>query len=670
MSMNGPIEFVRSVLDHVWQWLVGHSKGLSRKELAWGSLGLAGVILLSVNLFTSAALRGWNLDMTEDRLYTISSGTKQILSTLDEPIQARLFFSRRLGESAPVYARYFDRVRALLEQYRDISGGKLDLSILDPEPFSDAEDRAVTAGLRGITLNTQGETGYFGLTATNSTDNEQVVPLFSPDREAFLEYDVTKLVYTLTNPKKRVVGLLTALPMDGGSLPPNMAMGQQAQTTPPWLIMEQIREFFEVVKIDQKATEIPANIDVLMIAQPMGLTPQSAYAVDQFALKGGKVLAFIDPVAEAAQMTLMSQGGEGRQLLGKILKGWGVEFDATNVAADIKNARRVQFGGRDGRGTVTEYIAWLALGSDNMDASDVLANGIEILNIASAGSLSKVEGAASQVTPIIKTSTDAMLIDTKKVGLGTDPLTLVREYKSGGKALMLAARVSGEGQTSFAGGRPFEEDNEAAKNSELAKAPVDEATKAEKLKGHVASGRVNAIVVADSDLLADRFWAERRDQMGQQVVTPISNNVSFVLGALDNLSGSDALIALRGRGVRERRFSLVEDIRRESERRFREKEDGLTKKLAGLQEELAKLETKGGDSTVAFTGQERVAIDKFKHELLTTRRELRDVQLALRHDIDNLDSWLKFANIALVPILLALGGLAWSLWQLRRQKQN
>ena len=684
--MNSFIESLRKILDETWNGLIGKSAGMSRRSLAWGGLALAGIILLAVNLLSWALLRGWNADMTADRLYTISSGTKQILRNMDEPVSARLYFSRRLGEAAPSYARYFDRVRALLEQYRDISGGKLDLILLDPEPFSDAEDRAVAAGLRGIRLNADGELGYFGLSATNSTDNEERISLFAPDRESFLEYDVTKLVYALSNPKKRVVGLLTALPIDGGTLPANMAMCQQAQQTPPWLIMDQIREFFDVEKIEENVEEIPSGIDVLMVAQPLGLTPQAAYAIDQFALKGGKVLVFIDPMVESAQMTMMSKAGKGRAELAKVLEGWGVEFDATRSAADLPNARRVQFGGRDGRGMVSEFVAWLALDRKSMDQGDVLSNGIDMLYLASSGFFRKVDGATVDVAPIVKTSSDAMEIDTRKVGMGADPVSLLRDYKPGGNALSLAVRLSGEANSAFPKGRPFVEDNledgtpqgapagaekpdaEKKAETEAAKKPATEAGAA--LAGHIASGRINVIAIADTDLLADRFWAEEREAMGQKAIMPISNNAAFVVGALENLAGSDALIALRGRGVHERPFTLVEEIRREAERKFREKEEGLTKKLQSVQAELAKLEATGQEGAAVVTDKERQAIDKFKSEMLETRRELRDVQLALRHDIDNLDAWLKFANIALVPILLGLGAIGWSVWQSRRQKSG
>src|SRR5262245_51681409 len=479
-----------------------------------------------------------------------------MLRSIDEPLSLKLYFSKRLGEAAPVYARYFERVRALLQQYADIAGGGLDVAVFDPEPFSDAEDRAVGAGLRGVRLNQEGEVGYFGLVGNNPTDTDSTIPFFTTDREAFLEYDLTKLIYNLANPKKRVVGLMTSLPLDGGMNPMAM-LGGGRQQLPPQMIMEQIRDFFEVKTLAQDVKEIPSDVDVLMVAQPDKLTPETAYAIDQYVLAGGKLLALVDPVAEmggrAGPMGLPPTGPSPEFV--KLLKAWGVDFDPSKVAGDIATARRVQFGG-GARPTVTEYVGWLGLDRRNIDEKDVLSGGIERLNLASAGVLSKAEGAATQVTPILLTSPQAMQIAADKFSGMPDPVSLLRAYKPEGKPLMLAARVSGTANSAYPDGAPkpakVEADDKskpgAAKTDgskpdtakalagkdakpktdgakpDTAKAdagknakpkeegpnkagskeekPKEEKPKEEKLEGaaakpHRASGRINAIVLAD-----------------------------------------------------------------------------------------------------------------------------------------------------------------------------
>jgi len=647
-------------------------------KLAWGGLVLAGITFLAVNLFASTAFRGVKADLTRDGLYTISDGTRKALRAIDEPIDIRVYFSKRLGEAAPTYAKNFDRVRSLLERYRDISGGKLKVSFHDPEPFSDAEDRAVAAGLRGVRLNQEGDQGYFGMVGTNATDNEASIGFFSTDRERFLEYDVTKLVYTLANPKKRVIGMISSIPLDG-AMPAMMRMG--AQPTPPQMVMEQIREFFDVKTLEKDVKEIPADIDVLMLVQPEGLTPEAAYAIDQYALKGGKVLVFIDPLAETSQrgnpMMGMPGGPPDTGEIEKLLKSWGVAYDPTKLTADISYARRVQFGGGM-RANVTDYVVWLSLDRKTLDERDVLSAGIERLNLASAGSLAKAEGASTEVSPILTTSDKAMQVGTEKIGPQPDAVGLLRNYKPEGK-LVLAARISGKANSAFPDGVP--KAAEAKKDEPATKPGVKEVIKgaakgadakgsdkpAEPSKPGVASGNLNVIVIADTDMLNDQFWVEVRDFLGQQVAIPNAHNSSFVLAALENLSGSDALISLRGRGIIDRPFELVERIRRDSERRFRDKEAALTAKLKDVQEQLGKLEKASQGENLVLSDADRAAIEKFRAELLVTRRDLREVKRELRKDIDQLDGWLKFVNIAGVPLLIGVGGVGWAAYRRRRK---
>jgi ABC-type uncharacterized transport system involved in gliding motility auxiliary subunit len=661
-------------------WLVVRCARLPRHTLAWSSIALALILLLSVNLFASTTLRNAKADLTQQGLYTMSDGTRQMLRAIDEPISVRLYYSKRLGEAASNYGRFFERVRALLQQYRDISGGKLDVAIFDPEPFSDAEDRAVASGLRGVRLNQDGETGYFGLVGSNATDNEATIPFFTTDREPFVEYDITKLIYSLANPKKRVVGLITGLPLEGGMNP--MAMMGGGRTLPPQMITEQIRDFFEIRTLTQDLKEIPTDVDVLMVAQPDRLTADAAYAIDQYVLGGGKVLAFVDPVAEAGGRPGpmgMGAGGPPSPEFIKLLKSWGIDFDPSKVVGDIANARRVQFGG-GARPVVTEYVAWLGLTRANIDEKDVLSGGVERLNFASSGFLSKADGATTQVAPILLTSPQAMQIAAEKLQMAPDPVGLLRAYKPEGKPLMLAARITGPANSAYPDGAPKPPpkpddakapDDKAKEDAPKANAPTPDQPKsaeapAAPAKPHKASGRVNAIVIADSDLLADQFWVDVRDFLGQQVAVPSASNAAFVVNALDNLSGSESLISLRGRGADNRPFQLVDELRRDAERRYREKEQTLTAKLKEVQDQLAKLESAGEGSGVILSEADRQAIEKFRGDMLSVRRELREVKRALREDIDRLDGWLKFTNIALVPLLIGIGGAGWAAFRRRR----
>ncbi len=670
--------------------VVRYAARLDRKTLAWGALALAALLMLSANVIFSALAKNAKADLTADRLYTISSGTKHVLGRIEEPINVRLYYSRKLGQAAPLFGKYFERVRALLEQYRDLSGGKIQLTVLEPEPFSDAEDRAVASGLRGVRLNQDGETGYFGLLASNTTDNDAAIEFFTPDRERFLEYDLTKLINGLANPKKRVVGLMSGMPIDGGMNP----MQPMRQPAPAWTVMDQIREFFEVKPVEQTVTEIPGDIDVLMLVQPNALSKDAAYAIDQFALRGGRVLAFVDPLAETVPpsgpmgMPSMPTGPE----VATLLKAWGVAIDNSKLAGDPTMARRVQFGGSPGgRPVVTDYLAWLQIDAKNLNAGDPLAGGIERINMASAGFITKVDGATTTVQPIIQTSAAAGELNADSLRMMPNPLALAKDFKSGGKPLVLAARISGEGKTAFPDGRPKPPEakpadakpadakpdekpaaGDDAKGKEAAAPDAKETKAADAPKGepvipHFASGPLNIILVADADFLHDQFWVTMQELLGQRMAVPQAHNAAFVINALENLSGGEALATLRGRGVNDRPFERVAAIRREAERSYREKEQALNAKLKDLQGKLQQMETRSEGGQILLSDKDRQTIEGFRSEMISTRRELRSVQADLRRDIDRLDSWLKFFNIAAVPLLIGIGGIAVGLSRRRRQ---
>lgn len=641
---------------------------LDRKTLAWGALFLAALLTLSVNLIFSSIGRNAKADLTADHLYTISNGTKRVLGRVEEPINVRLYYSRRLGQAAPVFGKYFERVRALLEQYRDLSGGKVQLTVLEPEPFSDAEDRAVASGLRAVRLNQDGENGYFGLVASNTTDNDAAIEFFSPDRERFLEYDLTKLINGLANPKKRVVGLMSGMPIDGGMNP----MQPMRQPAPAWTVMDQIREFFDVKPIEQTATEIPGDVDVLMLVQPNAITKDTAYAIDQFVLRGGRVLAFVDPLAETVPpsgpmgMPSMPPGPD----VAALLKAWGVAIDTSKLAGDPTMARRVQFGGGPGgRPVVTDYLAWLQIDPANINAADPLAAGIERMNWASVGFITKVDGATTTVQPIIETSDKAGEMNADSLRMMPDPLALGRDFKSGGKKLVLAARITGEAKTAFPDGRPKPEEkpDEKKQGDKPAEAAAKDEKKGEAIVPHFASGPVNVILVADGDMLHDQFWVTVQELLGQRMAVPQAHNAAFVINALENLSGGEALAMLRGRGVNDRPFERVANIRREAERRYREKEQALNAKLKELQGKLQQMETRVEGGQILLSDKDRQTIDGFRAEMVNVRRELRGVQADLRRDIDSLHTKLKFFNIAAVPLLIGIGGIVVGLSRRRRQ---
>ena len=633
---------------------------MSPRNLAVVALLLAVVFFVALNVFSSATIRNAQLDLTQSRLFTLSDGTRSVLSSVKEPITLRYFISRTLIDGSPGLATYSARVLELIERYVTLSNGNIRLEIINPEPFSPEEDRAVGFQLQGIPVSESGELGYFGLAGTNTTDDQDVIGFFSPQREPFLEYDLTRLINNLANPKKKVIGLLGALPIDA----------DPASQYKPWRIVQQLKQFFEVRSMGL-TPEIKDDIDLLLIVHPIGLDDKALYAIDQFILRGGKAMVFVDPFAEEgsrsnAAMRLPPDSGSN---LEKLFKAWGVEYEQGKVLGDRGSAQRVQAGvDPQGRPIITEYVAWITMGRERLKTDDVIASQLQVLNFASAGAFSKAKDAKITFEPLVTSTTDAMLVDASKVRFQPNPATILNDFKSENKSFVLAARLSGKLTSAFPDGPPKDKDKkeEDKKKDETADASKKEDKPApEHLKESKAP--VNLLLVADTDVLADRSWLQIQDLFGQQLVVPTANNADFVVNAADNLAGSSSLIGLRGRGLSSRPFTQVEEIRRDAETRFRSRERELVKKLEDIEKKLKDLQTKekaGGE--LVLSPEQKKAINNFRAEMVKTRKDLRDVQLKLRQDIDRLDTWVKIANIGAMPLLVALFAILLALVRGRR----
>jgi len=645
---------------------------MSSRLMTTTGVVLAIVLLLALNMLASRLLGPARIDLTENRLFTLSDGTRGILASLDEPVTLRFYLSRRELGRVPGIGGYADRVRALLNEYQRLAGDKLTVQVIDPEPFSEEEDRAVGYGLRGVPLGLDEGIFYFGLAGTNSVDDEEVIPFFTAEREQFLEYDVTKLVYNLTSPTQKIVGLLSSLPIEGQGPPMQAAMGGMGPQ--PWMVVEQIRQLFELRSLHPKLDEIPEDVDVLMLVHPQALPPEALYAIDQYVLRGGRVVAFVDPYSETQQDAMaggfMQPVASRRSEIDDLLTAWGVTL-ADDVVGDLDLALKVRME-QGGRLLTFDYPVWMNITPDTFDHDDIVTGDLGNLGFGTPGYLEPADGATTAFTPLVSTTPQASQFTSAQVAaVTTDPRDLLDHYTPQGRPYTVVARVSGKVRTAFPDGRPLPELSEAD-TSETAE-EEDDATaddsvpKAEHLSESAEDAQI--IIVADADMLEDRFWVVVQEFLGSRVAIPSAANSMLVINALDNLTGSEDLISVRNRGTFIRPFTRVVALRQQAERAFRAKEQELIAQLEETERRLVELEESNqGNETLILTDAQRDELVRFRQERVRIRKELREVRRQLRADIEALESWLKFANIGLVPILIGLSGLAAGLLRLRRRR--
>jgi gliding motility-associatede transport system auxiliary component len=654
---------------------------MNTKVLTGGGLALAMVLLLAVNIFSQAAFRGARIDLTDNKLYTLSDGTRHVLAGLKEPVNLRLFLSLKLATDLPGISPYATRVRELLEEYRRVAGGKLTLTVIDPEPFSEDEDRAVAYGLKGVPLSDQESNFYFGLVATGPTGEELAIPFFSPDRQEFLEYDVTKLIQQATHPKPKVVGLMSSLPLEGS--PRRLPEGAPMR---PWMILEQIRQLFEVRLLGEEIAAIPDDVDILMLVHPKDLSDKTQYAIDQFVLRGGRALVFVDPYAEADRSPAGEAGEEQTQSimssrLDRLLNAWGLELEPGRVVGDLQLGQKVRFE-RGPQSIVADYPVWMKLTSAQINRSDIVTATLGDVVLATPGRLIVRKDATTHVTPLLETSPGAMEIDAARVRFMADPQGLLRGFRPAGEPFILAARVTGKVRSAFPDGPPDAAPDKGAApdakkdTNQVGKAGAEKDRKAAAgsaagQKGYLAESKVpvNLIVVADTDLLQDRFWVQAQDLLGTRIAVPTAGNGALVVNALDSLAGSNELIGVRSRGQFTRPFTRVDKLREEAELRYREKEQQLSTRLRETERKLLELDRgKQDGNAMILSAAQQQELERFRQEKIQIRKELRQVRHDLRRNIEGLETRVKFVNIGLVPLLISAGGIAVGLYRVRRRR--
>lgn len=628
-----------------------------RSRIGYSTLVLLGLVFVAAVMASNTLLKGLRIDLTENQLYTLAPGTKQLLANLEEPVTLYLFFSDSETKDIPFLRSYAGRVQEMLDEFSAYSGGRLKVQVVDPQPFSEDEDRANQFGLQAASLGSAGQNVFFGVAGTNSVGDDAKIPFLQPDKEAFLEYDLARMVYGLAHPKKPVVALLSGVQMSGGFDP------QSQQPRQPWTITQQVRQLFDLRTLPPSVEKIDDDVDVLWLVHPQNVDDKTLYAIDQFVLRGGRALIFVDPLAEIAAASGDPSGlGAGASSdLSRLFDAWGVEYSPNEVVGDNVHALSINTG--FGRRPV-RHLGLIGLDQQSMDQADVITSGLQSVNLGTAGYFAKAADAKFTLTPLITSSTQSAPLPVSKLQFLSDPEQLLDGFTPTGETYTLAARLEGHLDSAFPNGPPAEKSSEPDADREAAGTDADGAATGDQADaqstgaGLASTDNANVVLVADVDVLSDRMWVQKQSFLGQDLVTAFASNGDLVANALDNLSGSAELIGLRSRATFSRPFTTVEALRRDADARFRATEQQLQAELTETQQKLSELQTARNDKTsVLMSPEQQQEVQRFLDRQVQIRRELRDVQHNLDQSIQALGTRLKIIDIGLMPLALTLFAL-------------
>jgi ABC-type uncharacterized transport system involved in gliding motility auxiliary subunit len=629
---------------------------------------VAAVLFVAGNLLLDASVRSARLDLTEHGLFTLSAGTRATIAAIDEPIVLHLFFSERLGREVPIYAAYGRRVRELVRELVTVANGKIKLHEHDPEPFSTAEDQAVALGVQGIPIDQAGELTYFGMAGVNTVDDVEVIPFFQPDRESLLEYDLVELIHTLSDAEPTVLGVLSSLPLLG-----DMGARLQGRPSPQWALARELTTGFKVMNLPQSFDQLPPEIDVLLIVHPRELGDREQYEIEQFLFRGGRAVMFVDPKSEepTAMMSVgPDEASSSTRGLSRLFQHWRIDVPEGRLLADRELAWRVNAGTAQ-QVIPVDYLVWLAVEKDYLQASDPITAHLPVVNVGSAGFIQRSVDSPLDLEPLMVSSPISGSVPVEMLaGLRPNLRALVARFVPDPNTYVIAARLSGALTSAFADGPP-------ARTVPLTSAERSE--NPERAQLMTSPTPVKLVLVADSDLLQDRMWLRVQRFFGREVPRPFAGNATFVVNAVENLAGSDELTALRSRGVSQRPFDRVNELRRRVEAVLHEKEQALKERLEATKAKIESLQgvrSKPNPTTgeveveVQLSTTERAQVEALRTGMLAIRAELRDVQHGLRKDVDALETKMQLANIVLVPLIVAVvAGTLGTLRVMRRRRR-
>jgi ABC-type uncharacterized transport system involved in gliding motility auxiliary subunit len=629
-------------------------------NLLYSVVGVIAVLVIIVAVNLLGGFLKFRTDLTENKLYTLSDGTKKILNKLDTDVVVRFYFSKD-NASMPVPLRtYAQEVQDLLDEYQQSSHGKIKVIKLDPKPDSDAEDSANLDGVEGQAVDLTDKV-YLGL-AVSCLDAKTTIPYLSPDRGNLLEYDLSRAISSVANPKKAVIGVMSALPVTGRA-PSPMMMQQRQQPSQPWIFLNELKENYVVRDVPLTADKIEDEISVLVLVHPQGITEAAQFAIDQFLLRGGKMVALLDPYSFVEAQTAGPYGSNAgyESTLSKLLPAWGLDFPVKQMIVDPAFATQVQR-----ENDVQSDPTILSITSEGINKGDALGAAISDLLMPFAGAFTgkPAEGLKEEI--LVKSSNQAGLVDTSLMQAGPDAIR--KQFKSANTAYPIAIRLSGKFKTAFEHGKPENKEpaTPGADPTPEATPSASPANKTDYLKESKAEGVV--ILVGDADFAYDAIAGRAQQVLNQTVFVPSNGNLNFIQSSVEQLAGDSDLIGIRSRSSGNRPFVVVNKMEAAAQQRYQSKIDDLEDNLNQTRQKLAALQTtKQTDQKTLLSAEQQAEIKKFQENEATVNKELKQVRKNLRQEIDSLQNTVKWVDIAGMPLLVTLVGLTLAFVKRRRR---
>lgn len=634
-----------------------------------GAVFILVIAFCAISIFQDVG-KPLKVDVTDQKLYTLSDGTKSILSKLHQKVVIKFYYAKTAALKGPdqikFFNNYYEFVKSLLEEYVAAAKGMVELQVIDPRPFSQDEVDALQFGLKRFSI-TEEESFFFGLVVRTPFGVEKAIPFFSPDRQNFVEYDISYLIDTAITRQKKSIGIMSSLPVMGQDISPYMAQMmrmQNQQPQPPWTIVEQLRKKYEVKSVATDVNEI-TDVDILLVIHPKELPKQALFAIDQFVLKGGKTIVCVDPhsMVDKPDRMAMQMGRPPSQSsdLNVLLRNWGLEMPANMFAGDKALAGMAPMGTNR---RAEKVIGFLNLVPSCFNNENVITAELNQVNVLFAGVLKEVVGSDEeesnteiQRTPLLMTTNrgNSWTVSSPYELMIMDPSLLMGKFIDGDgvNPVHMAYLVTGRFKSSFPDGIEIEVDSSVEGPSEEAKDPNDEKKTIRLIPELKEAREVCAVAVfADVDFISDMLAYRDFYVFGK---VPNADNAALMLNTIDDLGGSSDLISIRSRGNFRRPFVVVDRIEREAEAETAKELAAIELKIAGFNRELQSIlaSAKQGEEEVVGSSimQKRRELEL---EIQRANSEKRVIQMKRRERIDSLGGKLQSANTLIAPAVILI----------------